>query len=261
MKGDLHQSIFAASGALAAALAIFATLGCDRAEPAPPPPVETTPVTDTPTTRPDTSPTPPSDELTTAPTTSPETPPATQPTSRPSAKAERLAELVAKASTPPDDPTKLRFAGLVAPKPASWQWKPPENTMRLANFTVPAPSGGGQAQLAVFIAGGDGPTIVRGWEEQFRTDDGEPAEAALSEMTVDGRRILIVELTGRRLNPALGWYKPDQSLLGAMLQSPEGPAQIRLTGPTETIEANREAFLALVGGIRLDAASSDESSP
>ena len=266
MSRTRHQSRRIAPGRIArraifamlTTLALLGPAGCNRSAPDEPPAETSSPASTAPPAPPAT-PVPTSSPATTT-TTPPTTAPAqTDAAAEPPAPVRSLSERVAEASIPPDDPTTLRFAGLVAPKPAAWQWRPPENALRLANFIIPATSGASQAHLAVFAAEGDGPTIVRGWEKRFRTEHGDPGEATLSKMDVDGRPILIVELAGEYMKAGHGWYTSGQRLLGALLQTPEGPVQIRLLGPDETIQANRDAFFALLQGIRADAPANDDA--
>jgi hypothetical protein len=47
-----------------------------------------------------------------------------------------------------------------------------------------------------------------------------------------------------------GSAKPDQTLLSAIVETPKGSLWIQLHGPRATVRANREAFLAMVRGLK-----------
>lgn len=159
-------------------------------------------------------------------------------------------------------PTEAAFLNFVAPKPATWMRRPPENRMRLANWTVPAPSGGNQSELVVF--GGIGGSVqqnVERWENQFRTPDGGPVAAEMRTLEVAGMPTTMVMLEGdyRGMN---AWYTDDQVMLAAIVEPPAStPVQIRLVGDADTVRGQREAFEAFVEGIKVTGAPIDAGAP
>jgi len=155
------------------------------------------------------------------------------------------------ARTPPEDETVARFAGLTAPKPATWKWLPPESQMRAANYVVPGPSGTDQAHLVVFhgIGGGVQMNVDR-WKGMFRTADQRPVEASMTKLDVGGLPVTIVEIRGEYKRMGAVSYTPDQLFLMAIVETPEGDLQIRLVGETATVDAAREDFMTLIKGLR-----------
>lgn len=156
-----------------------------------------------------------------------------------------------KRATPPDDDTKVEFLGLMAPKPATWKWYPPETGMRAANFVLPAESGDNQAHLVIFQnIGGSPEANVQRWIGQFRNPDGGQVDAQSEKITVNGMEITLAEIRGDHMRMGAQWYTPDQTMLAAVLQAPQGPVQMLLTGPSETVERHRAGWNELIQGIR-----------
>lgn len=151
----------------------------------------------------------------------------------------------------PDDPTVAEFVGFRGPKPAAWLWQPPESTMRAANYVIPAPGSGNQAHLVVFqgIGGGRDLNIER-WKGQFRTSDLRAVEPVVTSHDTNGMQITVVELKGEYRPMTQEWFSPDQMFLAAIVETPRGDLQIRLTGDIATVEANREAFMNLILNLR-----------
>lgn len=192
-----------------------------------------------------TSPSPPARETGAAPRTA-TTPPAQIPTSAPAAGS---APAPPAAAADPD-PKQVHFAGFVAPKPVTWLWQPPTNRMRSANYVVAAESGDSHADLIVFqgIGGGVDKNIER-WVGQFRSPDQGPVEPTRTELTVAGVPVTVVELEGEYMRMGAGSFTPNQRFIAAIIQAPEGDIQITLSGQSETVAANRDAFMAMINGM------------
>ena len=156
------------------------------------------------------------------------------------------------AAGPGDDPSLARFGRYVAPKPATWQWKPPLMRMRAANYVVPAPSGGNQADLVIFtpIQGTIQMNIDR-FKNQFRSADQTEVEPIVTEFEVSGMPVTLIELKGEYKKMGEGFFTKDQMFLNAILQAEEGNYYLRLTGDAETVERHRDAFMTLINGIRI----------
>lgn len=152
---------------------------------------------------------------------------------------------------PPSDPTVAEFLGLRGPKPATWLWHPPRNQMVHTNYTVPGTDGTKQAYVTVFYFPGEGGSVednIERWKNQFRTADGYEAKPTVTEFEVDEMPVVLVELAGEWMQMGAGWYTPDQLFLAAIIDAPIGRVFIRFAGPTATVEANREAFMAMLNG-------------
>ena len=146
---------------------------------------------------------------------------------------------------------------LKAPVPASWVSQPPASSMRLAQFRVPGQTGQEDAEVIFFYFGkGQGGSIeanIARWQSQFTSPDGKPVKATVQHHKVSGMPVTTVEFTGSYargmgMGPA-GAPTPDQMLLVAIVETPQGNLTIQLHGPRATGAANRDAFLAMVRGI------------
>jgi thiol-disulfide isomerase/thioredoxin len=150
---------------------------------------------------------------------------------------------------PPVDQTRITVMGVSGPKPTSWLWQPPQNSMRLANYIVPGKGGGNQAHLVVFAVGGGMDMNVDRWRNQFRSPEGYAVEPAITDMRVGTMEVRLVELTGEHKRTGADWFTKNQTMLAAYVVGPEQDIQITLTGDTDTVEAHRDAFMNLVNGL------------
>ena len=154
-----------------------------------------------------------------------------------------------------NDPGTARFLGLTAPKPVTWIEHPPSSSMRAANYTVPGRDGHEAAQLVVFYFGPtQGGTIednISRWRMQFQvTDSGDLPEPKIDRFEVDSMPVTLVELTGEWMEMGTVSFTPDQIFLSAIVEAPVGKVFIRFTGPTATVEANRNEFVEMLQGLR-----------
>ena len=146
---------------------------------------------------------------------------------------------------------------LVWTPPASWVVEPPANPMRRGQYRVPGP--GGDAECAVFYfgpgQGGDPQSNVERWASQFVTADGQPGTAAMRtrEFAVEAAKILVVETEGTFMAGSMmgmpSQPRPDQALLGAVVEGPDAYWFFKLTGPKATVEAAREPFDAMLRSV------------
>ena len=162
-------------------------------------------------------------------------------------------------STPPppevDDPKTASFLGLTAPKPVTWIEHPPTSSMRAANYTVPGRDGNEAAHIVVFYFGPtQGGTIednIQRWRTQFQvTDSGDLPEPKIDRFEVDSMPVTLVELAGEWQEMGSVSFTLDQLFLSAIVEAPVGKVFIRFTGQTATVEANREAFMQMIRGLR-----------
>lgn len=173
-----------------------------------------------------------------------------------SAAIARGASAAAKAGG--SETTKVQLLDLTAAVPSAWVAERPASSMRLAQFRVPAASGSGEAEFVVFYFGqGQGGSVdanIARWQAQFSSPDGKPFAPKIERFTVGNMPVTVAELTGtyaRSVGMGGGEpAKPDQTLLAAVLEAPKGNLWIQLHGPRATVGANREAFLAMLRGIK-----------
>jgi hypothetical protein len=160
------------------------------------------------------------------------------------------------AAPPSVEATSMTFHGLRAPKPEAWTSVEIENAVQSLRLEVPsptsAPAGGEPAYLVTFYLGGTGggvqPNINR-WAGQFTSADGGPVEPTVTTHQAGGFNITLVELRGTYLGMGTGAPAPNQLFLSAIVEASGGTVFIRLVGPTATVEANREAYMALLNGL------------
>ncbi len=169
------------------------------------------------------------------------------------------ATAAASTDAPPGRPSRdlktASFLGLRAPKPATWIEHPARAMGRVANYTVPGRDGGNAAHIVVSFFGPDGAgpkaANIDRWAQQFRTSDGDPVEPIVKEIEVAEMAVTLVELAGQYRRTGAAWYTADQLLLGVIVEAPVGPVYIRFFGETATVERNRDAFMAMIRGLRV----------
>lgn len=144
--------------------------------------------------------------------------------------------------------TLLQYDAVV---PADWSVDEPGSEMRLAEFDA-----GDGAQMVVFYFGpGQGGSVeanVTRWEGQFTDAEGDPisAEVAALDDVIFPTTVVWLEGTYSRgvgagaLTP--GEPLPDQALIAAVVETPEGSLFPQLFGPISAVEAERESFLAFL---------------
>jgi hypothetical protein len=146
-----------------------------------------------------------------------------------------------------------------APLPRDWTPEPPSSSYRAAQYRVPAAKGAAEGEVVVFYFGkGQGGPVeanVQRWTSQFSTADGKPVQPKLRQTQVNGLPTTRVELSGHYArNVGMGAQgaaaKPDQTLLVAIVQTPDGNVTFQLHGDKATVERHRKAFDAMVGGFR-----------
>lgn len=138
--------------------------------------------------------------------------------------------------------------------PANWRREQPSSGMRLAQAVVPGPTGPGE--LAVFHFGaGRGGSVESNfdrWLGQLEQLAGSTPERG--ELSVAGFQISWIDARGTLLPSTMGsgptTPQPGFRLLGAVVEGEGGPWFFKVTGPQATLAAEREAFFALLRGVR-----------
>jgi hypothetical protein len=146
----------------------------------------------------------------------------------------------------------LRYS---VPVPSQWQVQPPASNFRLAQFRVPAAAGASDAEVVVFHfgagQGGSAPANIARWTSQFSGAGGQPVRPSTETFSVGPLPVTLVQLSGtyaRGVGGPSGAPKPDQTLLAAVVEAPEGNVIFQLHGDRATVEANRKAFVEMVKG-------------
>jgi hypothetical protein len=139
--------------------------------------------------------------------------------------------------------------------PDDWVKEAPANQMRKAQYRAPGP--GGEAECVVYYfgpgMGGDADSNARRWALQFEQPDGRPSTEVMRLSELDGGRVpvRIVEVTGTydggmAMTGAEKEKLTGYKLLGGIAQGPDALWFFKFTGPQQTIDQQRDAFMAML---------------
>jgi hypothetical protein len=150
-------------------------------------------------------------------------------------------------------PVPAQPSSLVFDLPAGWKSMTPDSAMRLAQATIAGP--GGPAELGVFFfgqgQGGSPEANIERWSGQM-TGGAKPRQGSL---TAHGLKVTWVDVTGTMKPSAMGMgpstEQANYRLLGAVVEGPGGPWFFKATGPDATLGPQRDAFLKMLGTVRL----------
>lgn len=151
--------------------------------------------------------------------------------------------------------TQSQDSGIAWETPKRWVAELPQG-MRLASYVIPASGENGEpAQCAVYYFGpGQGGGVdanVERWIGEFET----PATPKRSTRHIHGLRVSQVEVTGAHTahagapGEATG-VKPGWTLLGAIVEGPNGAVFFKLTGPGPTVAAASKEFDGMLASLR-----------
>ena len=135
--------------------------------------------------------------------------------------------------------------------PDGWKSVQPSSPMRKAQLAIPGKDGGKQADVTFFHFGSEGgaggvQANVQRWFGQFTAAEGA---SKTEPMEIGGTKVTVVSTEGTMKGGQFGGPAQDEpgfSLLGAIIEHPEGPVFIKTTGPTALVKEAREKFLAMV---------------
>jgi len=154
----------------------------------------------------------------------------------------------------------LLAAGLSFTAPEGWQQSPASSSMRVAEFTLPrAASDGEDAQLIVYYFGGSGGSVdanITRWIAQMQQPDGKPiVDAKRVSRTVNGLSVTLVDVAGTYVaetapGASAHHNKPNFRLRAGVVDTPNGPYFIKLTGPEKTVTRWDRAYEQFVGSVR-----------
>ncbi len=177
------------------------------------------------------------------PNETPSAPPATpEPAANPHGRMPSAAASVAPASAGSDD--------IAYDAPAAWASAPNPSSMRKATFKIPKAGGDAlDAELAVSAASGGVEPNVKRWEQQFGN-----AKAKTEARTVNGLKVTVVEIKGTFASGGMmgtpAEPKPNQMLLGAIVDGVETQHFFKMTGGEKTVSAARKDFDTFVSTFR-----------
>ena len=188
--------------------------------------------------------------------------PAADPHAPPQAGANPHAPQAAPAVVTPtaDGNVLATFQGVEAKLPANWKPDRPTNSMRLAQFLVPAASGQEGGEMVVFYfppgRGGTQQENIGRWASQFSGPGGKPVEPNVKKVEINKMPVTLVELNGS-YSRGVGMgqeaaVKPDQTLLAAIVTPPnQANLTFHLYGPKATVAAQRKSFDEMVKNLKL----------
>ena len=154
-------------------------------------------------------------------------------------------------------------AGRVAYQaPTGWVEQTPSSRMRQAQYLLPRAEGDrGDAEIVVFHFRGQGGSIqanIARWIGQMSRPDGSPAadDAEISEKMVRGQKVTLLEVSGTYQSGGMGPMsrgvsKPGYRMLGAIIDTNQGPWFFKLTGPVGTVEKWSDSWTELVDSLRI----------
>jgi hypothetical protein len=168
-----------------------------------------------------------------------------------------------KQGAPPESPSISQGAhgSPASAGGVSWtvpeRWQPQgERPMRIATYTIPAAAGDAAgAECAVFHfgagQGGDVASNIDRWVGQFEN----PSEPQKSAIEVNGMKITTVSTNGTFLAPSGPMMQSqgkmeNYSLLGAIVEAPEGSVFFKMTGPANTVRAASGEFDAMLRSLK-----------
>ncbi|MEM9294026.1 MAG: hypothetical protein AAGD01_20280 [Acidobacteriota bacterium] len=149
-------------------------------------------------------------------------------------------------------PTARPDVGIQFQIPEAWQEQAPSMSMRYAQARVPGP--GGDGQLTVFYFGPGGGGGVQANLDRWAGQVASSAAPKQERFDVGGLTVNFIEADGTLKASTMGVGptedQPGYGLLGAVVEGPGGPWFFKVTGPSETLASQREAFLGLLRGIQ-----------
>jgi len=144
--------------------------------------------------------------------------------------------------------------------PAGWHSSTPSSSMRVAEFTLPRTAGdAADAQLIVYYFGGSGGSVdanIDRWIGQMQQPDASPSSSAATRETrkVHGLTVTLVDVSGTyvaEVAPGASerHNSPRYRLRAGVIETPNGPYFIKLTGPEKTIAKWTAAFNQFVDSL------------
>ena len=165
---------------------------------------------------------------------------------------------------PPGHPPTAGGGSLTWSLPEGWVEQQPASSMRIAQYAVPGPDGEGECVVYYFgpNQGGSPMANAQRWAGQFTQPDGRSSVDVMKVTRLEAARVpvQVVEVTGTYDGGMTMTAQPPQAmegymLLGGIAEGPDAPWFFKFTGPETTVLAQRDAFLALMGSIRVEGPS------
>ena len=152
-------------------------------------------------------------------------------------------------------------AGLTFSAPAGWKAIPTSSSMRVGQFAIARAAGdSADAELIVYYFGGSGGTVdanIDRWLGQMQQPDGKPSRAVAKRetRTVNGLKVTLVDVSGTyvaEMTPGSPQRhnSPNFRLRAAVIETPNGPYFVKLTGPARTVAAAEKSFEQFLSSVK-----------
>jgi hypothetical protein len=152
---------------------------------------------------------------------------------------------------------------LVFTAPAEWLSRPPQSSMRVAEYQLPATQGDSEpGDLVVYYFGGSGGSVdanIQRWLGQMKQPDGRDtaAVAKRESRTINTLTVSLLDVSGTyvaELRPGATEHhnKPSFRMRAAVIETPRGPYFVKLVGPEKTVARWGDAFAAFIESMRFE---------
>jgi hypothetical protein len=141
---------------------------------------------------------------------------------------------------------RVSGAGLTFEIPEGWESVAPSNTMRSAELHVDG------CVAALSVASGTIDDNISRWSEQVVGDNGDPGEADVTDRTVNGIDVTLVELSGTYLDGGMFGPKterPGYTMLGAIFPQERSSLFIKMTGPADEMERHHDEWIEMIESV------------
>jgi hypothetical protein len=144
-----------------------------------------------------------------------------------------------------------------------WTQRPAASSMRVAEFILPrAVDDKENGEAVIYYFGGQGGGVeenLERWMNQIEQPGGRASRevAKSTSMTVNGLKVTMVDVTGRYVAEVAPGSnerhnKPNYRLIAAVVETPNGPYFLKVTGPRKTIDQWNAAILEFVKSFRFE---------
>jgi hypothetical protein len=168
----------------------------------------------------------------------------------------RSAEAAGMAAELSGEAAPLEVGGLVWSAPTAWNRVKPSNAMRAAELRIPAEAvGAPEGEAVVAFSSGIGGSVeqnIARWAGQMLSEGGGASIAYPKTRNVAGCKVTLVEFEGTYRDTMSGTPQelPGYAMKGAVIEGPGGLVFIKMTGPTEIVQAAGPAWDLMIDGMR-----------
>jgi len=149
-----------------------------------------------------------------------------------------------------EDPATFPVGAFTFARPTTWSWVPVTSPMRKAELKVPGADASQFGDITFFHFGaGQGGDIQANTQRWLRQFDSKPGTEKTASLDAGSTKITLVTTEGTFHSGMPGGPTtsvPDQALLGAILENPEGNVFVKMTGPIALVNATRQQFIDFV---------------